>query len=111
MINARLAEEEFRRQGLAVEKGRDEPDTHYPPHAHEQTRLYTVAGSLALTVEDEEPVTLEPGSTYTIPTGVNHEAVVGPNGWKYVAAWNAAEAAAWAAEHPETGLQNPNPTL
>ena len=51
------------------------PDHHHP---HEQLG-YVVEGSMVLNLAGDER-TLQPGDAYTIPGGVTHRAVGGPNG-------------------------------
>lgn len=96
MIDARRQAHIYRTAGLAWEQGFDDPNTKYPPHEHEATRLYTVAGSLLLTVWDdagEREVTLTPGTEFVVASGQRHKATVGDSGWKYIAAWDPTEAA------------------
>ncbi len=92
MIDARERIHFYRGQGLEYEQGFDKPGTAYPRHKHERTTLYTVAGSLTVERPELETITLVPGSEFVIETGQEHSAVVGETGWKYVAAWDPAEA-------------------
>ena len=97
MIDARRQQHIYRTQGLDWEVGFDAPGTEYPRHAHEETRLYTVAGSLSIKLfavdGAEENHELLPGTEFVVAGGQEHEAVAGESGWKYVAAWDPAEAA------------------
>lgn len=85
-------EQWYRDQGLTVEYVRDDAGKVYPPHAHHETRLYTLAGWAGISLEGGSWRTLSPGEECTVGPGVMHEAVVGPEGWEYLAAWNADEA-------------------
>jgi len=93
MINARERIHFYRSQGLEVEQGFDKPGKVYDWEAHEQTYLYTVAGSLLLQRKDKDTITLTPGSEIVVESGEPHYAEVGKKGWKYIAAWSAEEAA------------------
>lgn len=95
MINPRERIHHYHSIGLEVERGFDQADKHYERHSHERTILYTRSGNLVLTLFDTVPprvVDLVPGDEFVIESGVEHEAVVGENGWGYVAAWDPAEA-------------------
>lgn len=96
MLNPRERKDAYRVKGLEYTEGFDKPGTVYERHAHEMVILYTVSGSLALTLYDVEPprtVALNPGDEFTVPSGVEHTLVTGESGWKYIAAWDPAEAA------------------
>lgn len=85
----------YRRHRLECAQGKDAPGTVYERHAHERTILYTISGKLILTLFDCEPprvVELVPGSEFVISGGVEHSAVVGNEGWKWLAAWDPEEA-------------------
>lgn len=101
MIDARKQQHIYRTQGLEWENGFDQPGTVYERHAHEETRLYTVAGSLTITLFGNDGVQrheLSPGTEFVVPDGQEHEAIVGDAGWKYVAAWDPSEAAKYKVE-------------
>lgn len=89
---ARMVGNAYRQRGLVTEAGRDKPGTVYEPHRHEQTRLYTVAGSLDIRVEAGEKQHIVPHQEFIVGGNQLHEAVVGADGWEYVAAWDEAEA-------------------
>jgi len=79
-------------QHLETEQGFDESGKIYPPHQHEKTILYTIAGSLTLLLDGQDEKTLLPGSEEIIESGQIHSAQVGESGWKYIAAWDPKEA-------------------
>lgn len=81
--------------GLTVEAHHDEAGYTYAPHAHEKTYLSTIAGSVDIKVDQGTWQTLIPGQEFVVGANQLHEAVVGPNGWEYVAGFNADEAAAF----------------
>lgn len=85
-------EKAYQQRGLATESGFDEPGTVYAPHRHEKTLLYTVSGSLAIKLDGGKVQNLDPHQEFTVGSGQLHEAVVGAEGWEYVAAFNAEEA-------------------
>lgn len=90
-MNRKEAEKKYKSKGLEVEYGKDSPGTKYEPHRHEQTYLYTLSGSLKIKVEDNW-LEIEPHQEFIVGDGKLHEAIVGENGWEYVAAWNEEEA-------------------
>jgi quercetin dioxygenase-like cupin family protein len=56
------------------------PGAVMPAHNHRHEQLgYVIEGSMKLTIDQEER-DLQPGEAYTIPGGVTHSAVAGPNG-------------------------------
>ena len=89
---ARLAVEAYRSRGLIAERGSDKPGTVYEPHSHEQTHLYTIAGSLDIKAGDRPKQTVKAHQEFVVGGEELHEAVVGPDGWEYVAAWDEDEA-------------------
>jgi len=57
-----------------------DPGAVVPDHAHENIQLGILAsGSMRFRIGDEERE-LEPGDTWSIPSGVPHEVTVGPEG-------------------------------
>jgi quercetin dioxygenase-like cupin family protein len=57
-----------------------DPDTVMPEHHHENEQLgFIIAGSLTMRIGGESRE-LHPGDTYTIPSHVPHDVVVGPDG-------------------------------
>jgi quercetin dioxygenase-like cupin family protein len=66
----------------------DKAGTVYKPHRHEKTYLYTLGGSLKIRVENNDWIELKPHQEFIIDDGELHEAIVGENGWEYVAAWD-----------------------
>jgi quercetin dioxygenase-like cupin family protein len=91
-MNREEVEKNYKSKGLDVEYGKDDPGTKYKPHRHEQTFLYTLSGSLKIKLEDDNWVEVRPYQEFIVDAGKLHEAVVGENGWEYVAAWNEEEA-------------------
>jgi quercetin dioxygenase-like cupin family protein len=83
----------YRNMGLVVEWHSDEPGVAYEPNAHERTILYTLDGSAKLEREGRKAERLLPGVQVTIETGQVHSAVVGPDGWEFVAAFDPTEVA------------------
>lgn len=90
---AAMVEDAYKQRGLVTETGRDEPDTVYEPHRHEKTFLYTIAGSLDIRLDEGDVQHVLPHQEFVVGGNQLHEAVVGADGWEYVAAWNEAEAA------------------
>jgi hypothetical protein len=91
-MNREEAEKKYKLNDLDVEYGKDDPGTIYEPHRHEQTFLYTLGGSLKIKIENDKWVELTPHQEFIVCDGRLHEAIVGKNGWEYVAAWNEEEA-------------------
>ena len=85
-------EKKYKSKGHEVEYGKDDPGTKYEPHRHEQTFLHTLSGSLKIKLEDSDWIELKPSQEFIVGAGELHEAIVGENGWEYVAAWNEEEA-------------------
>jgi quercetin dioxygenase-like cupin family protein len=57
-----------------------DPGAVVPDHAHENVQLGVLAsGSMRFRIGDEERE-LEPGDTWSIPSGVPHEVTAGPEG-------------------------------
>lgn len=93
-----LVKEAYTQAGLAVESGRDEPGTLYEPHRHEKTYLYTISGAIDIKLDGGETQTLQPHQEFIVNGDQLHEAVVGADGWEYVAAFDAEEAKGYAHE-------------
>lgn len=92
-------ERAYKTKGLEVEHGQGEPNTIYEPHRHEKTYLYTLAGSIKIRLDEGEWITALPGQEFVIEDGQLHEAIVGSEGWGYVAAWDEEQAQKY--EHAE----------
>ena len=61
----------------------DAPGSIYPPHAHATTKLLAIlSGSMDVKVGDETWRCL-PGDQVIIPGGVEHAALVGPDGCRF----------------------------
>jgi len=61
----------------------DEPDTHYPSHKHQgKVSFYVTEGSVAFSGGINRIVAT--GERLDVPVGVEHSAVVGPDGCRYV---------------------------
>lgn len=99
-MNAAEIEAKYRQKGLIVEHVSDAPGKIYEPHAHEQTLLFTIRGSVDIKLEEGEWQTLFPGREFVVGSGQLHEARVGEQGWEYVAAWDAEDAKKYAFKHP-----------
>lgn len=78
--------------GLITEEGSDKPGTLYAPHKHEKTYLWTVDGSIMIKKGVGNWKTYTAGQECVIEDGEIHEAKVGPDGWKYIAAYDEEEA-------------------
>lgn len=83
----------YKNAGLVTEYVRDDPGKVYRSHRHEKTYLSTISGSASIKTElpDSREV-LRPGEDFIVGTIEYHKAVVGGNGWEYVAAWGPEEA-------------------
>src|SRR5215217_1424321 len=86
---------EFESHGWLYEVGEDEPNKRYAPHRHGWTRLITLAGGVTVKKEDNEWIELYKGSVCDIESGQLHEAVVGAEGWQWLAAWKPEEDASF----------------
>lgn len=82
----------YKEAGLTTEYVIDDPGKVYKPHRHEKTYLSTIGGSVTIKTEriDSWEI-IRPGEDFIIGTNEYHEAVVGDNGWEYVAAWDPKE--------------------
>jgi uncharacterized protein YaiE (UPF0345 family) len=81
--------EGFQAMGLAAEVGYDEPGTRYELESHKRNILYTVGGSISIRFDDRDQwVETIPGTELVVGENQQHEAIVGEQGWSYVAAWN-----------------------
>lgn len=75
LLRALLAEE-----GLEVFPWSNGPGELYAPHVHGYDKvLYAVQGSISFGLTDGQ-VVLEAGDRLELPAGIEHAAVVGPNG-------------------------------
>lgn len=77
---------------IQYEFGKDEPGKVYKKHRHEATWLITLKGSIRLIIGDNEPKKYGAGDVVQVPANTDHEAVVGPDGWEYIAVWDENEA-------------------
>lgn len=84
----------YERMQLKTEQGTDAPRRRYEPHSHGRTRLMTISGSLDIKLSGGDWQQLLPGQEMVVSAGQLHEAVAGPEGWEYVAAWDPAEPSA-----------------
>lgn len=92
-------EKRYKSMGLDTEYGQDKPGTVYKPHKHEQTYLYTLSGSLKIRTDSGDWRTISTGQEFIIESGQLHEAIVGEDGWEYVAAWDEEESKTFADDH------------
>ena len=90
-VDTKAYEQAFNAAGLDFEYGEDAPGKVYTPHVHGWTKLVTLAGSIHLRTaagwQDQHE-----GDECEVMSGELHEAVVGPDGWKWLAAWKPEEA-------------------
>lgn len=77
---------------IQYEIGKDEPGKVYKKHRHEATLLVTLKGSVSISVSGNELKEYGPGEFILVPSNTDHEAIVGPNGWEYIAIWDENEA-------------------
>ncbi len=77
------------------EAGQDVPNKPYPKHRHEATHLITLQGSIKLAIDGGELKEYGLGDHILVPANTDHEGIVGPDGWKYVAVWDEDEAKAY----------------
>jgi quercetin dioxygenase-like cupin family protein len=89
---AQRVKQMYQERGLVAEYVHDKPGTIYEPHSHEATILFTLSGEVVFTLEDLDPVMLQTGREFSVGSGRLHEAVVGSQGWEYIAAWDPIEA-------------------
>jgi quercetin dioxygenase-like cupin family protein len=70
------------REGLRPYRWSNEPGDAYAAHEHAYHKvIYVVSGSITFGFPIEgEPTTLYPGDRLDLPPGVQHNAVVGPQG-------------------------------
>jgi mannose-6-phosphate isomerase-like protein (cupin superfamily) len=72
--------ERLRRDGWDPIPITDPPGYTYPPHSHAETKLLAIlSGSMEVRIEGDVYRCL-PGDQIVIPGGVEHAALVGPNG-------------------------------
>ena len=65
-----------------------------PMHRHGAARIFIIAGSVELRLEDKAPRTVGPGQEIVINDQQGHEVTIGPEGWLYLFACDTAEAKA-----------------
>jgi mannose-6-phosphate isomerase-like protein (cupin superfamily) len=85
-------ERAYQQRDLVTEHGTDEPGKLYEPHRHEKTYLYTITGSIDIRLDDQSSQTAKPHQELVVGGNQLHEAIVGSEGWEYVAAWSGEEA-------------------
>ena len=90
-IDSATYEKEFADQGLLFEYGSDKPGLVYTPHRHGWTKLITLGGSLRIRLDDKSWQELKAGDVIEIDSDQLHEAIVGPDGWKWLSAWKPEE--------------------
>lgn len=90
-MNPQEYEQQFKEQGLLYEYGEDAPGFIYTPHRHGWTKLVTVAGGFKMRLDNGEWFEQKTGDVCEVQSGQLHEAVVGPDGWKWLAAWKPEE--------------------
>lgn len=69
------------REDLAPTRWSNGPGFRYAAHSHTYHKvLYCAEGSIRFLVDEHEPFDLSPGDRLDVPPGVQHAAVVGPDG-------------------------------
>jgi mannose-6-phosphate isomerase-like protein (cupin superfamily) len=84
--------------GYATETGFDEPDYRYKAHFHERTILKTIEGSIQIYLDVGE-INLQPGNYVLVREGETHAAHVGPEGWKFFAAYSPEDSKKYPGRH------------
>lgn len=75
--------EEFKKIYPSVFEWKDEPGFVYPSHHHKgKVSMYIVSGQVTFTSGIDK--TLKAGDFFDPPVGVEHTAVVGPDGCEYI---------------------------
>ncbi|MFW6210328.1 MAG: cupin domain-containing protein [Patescibacteria group bacterium] len=74
--------ETFEREGFAsVYEWQDPPGTVYEPHTHRgKVSLFVTDGSVTVDLAGQQRE-VRAGERFDVPPGVEHSAVVGPDGW------------------------------
>lgn len=63
----------------------DEPGTKYPVHAHKgKVTIFIEKGDVTFHFSDNTTHIVKIGERFDVPIGLEHSAVVGPNGCDYV---------------------------
>jgi len=72
----------MKREGLDSHRWKNEPGAVYQAHSHDYDKVILVMrGSITFRIpETGEDVSLNPGDKLELPSGLEHEAVVGPLG-------------------------------
>ena len=80
--SAESVAERLRVEGVAPMAWSNGPDDRYGRHRHGYDKLLMcAAGSITFLVgADDTPVALAPGDGFVLPAGVEHAAIVGPEG-------------------------------
>jgi quercetin dioxygenase-like cupin family protein len=92
MPNRNDIERKYQWMGLKTKHVVDPPGEVYEPHHHGKVYLYSLGGSLKIRLEQGEWRSIKPGQELIIERHQLHEAVVGPDGWEYIFAWDPKEA-------------------
>ena len=75
--------EEFRKKYPSVYEWKDESGHVYQSHAHKgKTSLYVVQGQVTFTSGINK--TLKEGDLFDVPPGIEHTAIVGPEGCEFI---------------------------
>ncbi len=87
LLDIRVASERrYAAMGFETMHVLDLPDKVYKPHSHHETWLFGLAGLSRVRV-GQDWVDLEHGVEVHIGEGVEHEAIVGPDGAEYIFAY------------------------
>lgn len=98
-LDSAQLESYFEDIGYHVETGFDEPGFQYTPHFHERTVLVTLGGSLKLTTDSIGAKQLHTGDIVVVKEKENHSAVVGKEGWKWLAAFSKEDSKRYPGRH------------
>jgi quercetin dioxygenase-like cupin family protein len=88
-MSPKKIEDMYHARGLTTRLVTDEPGKVYPLHQHAEVYLCVLEGSAKIKLGDADWQTLTAGEELRIVADLKHEAVVGPDGWKYIIAGSA----------------------
>lgn len=91
-MNRRAIEHKYKNIGLATKHVIDEPGKVYEAHRHGKVFLYSLKGLVKIKLDSKDWRTISPDQELIINRNQLHEAVVGPDGWEYIFAWDPQEA-------------------
>lgn len=81
-VTERAIRERFKDEDLRPHPWANGPDDVYAPHSHHYDKvLYVVEGTITFRLpESNHEIFMQAGDRLDIPAGVEHEAIVGPEG-------------------------------